>query len=484
MTERKTGDRPRDEPDPSSGWMGEPADRAGPEPSIRDLPRVIGFWDSLALVVGLIIGSGIFRAPASVAEHLPAAALMMTAWVIGGALSLAGGIAAAELGVRFPRSGGQYVFLRESFGPAVAFAFGWSTVLISKPSILAGIATVFAIYMSGLAGLPHASRKPLAMGAILVLTVVNCLGVKSGTRTQNVLTAAKTLGLGLLGVGVLAAGRGTWTGFGGTGLPAGETVGEAAHGWPVAMALGLITILYTYDGWIDVTYTAGEVMRPRRVLPRAILFGTCACVGLYLLANAAYLYVLTPAEMAGVDNVAAVALDRAFGPAGGTLLSVLVVISTLGILNGSILTGVRVPFAMAQGGMLFRSLGRVHARSLSPVNALLVQGSFACLVVFFAAGFDEIASLFVDTTWLFYAVSFAGLLVIRRRERRRPLAEGSGASVRLPGSAPAAVLFIIVTLFIIGADLAFSGRRVLIGMGVVVAAVPVYWLWRAVSPRS
>lgn len=469
------------------------------------LPRVIGFWDSMALVVGLIIGSGIFRAPASVAQHLPAPFLMMTAWVIGGGLSLAGGIAAAELGIRFPRSGGQYVFLREAFGPAVAFSFGWSTILISKPSILAGIATVFSIYASGLAHAPDTLRKPIAMLAVLALTLVNCLGVKSGTRTQNVLTAAKALGLGLLGVGVFAAGRGSWANFGVASSPAGiAPSAESPHGWPVALALGLITILYTYDGWIDVTYAAGEVVNPRRVLPRAILLGTCACVGLYLLANAAYLYVLSPAEMAGVENVAAVALQRAFGAAGATLLSVLVVISTLGILNGSILTGVRVPFAMARSGMLFRSLGRVHPRTLSPVNALLFQGVFSCLIVLFAAGFDEIAKLFVDTTWLFYAVSFAGLLVIRRRDGREargvqrvavgakpvsPPSHGTTSTgeesspARLPYAGTAAVLFILVTLFIIGADLWFGGVKGLLGIGVIVLAIPIYWIWRALLPQ-
>src|SRR5207249_1983481 len=211
-----------------------------------------------------------------------------------------------------------------------------------KPSILAGIATVFAIYFSGLTGLPQVSRTPLAMAAIALLTFINCLGVKSGTRTQNLLTAAKTLGLALLGVGVFAAGRGDWSHFtaaaGGT-APSAPAAAAVPHSLLVALALGLVTILYTYDGWIDVTYTAGEVIRPDRVLPRAILAGTLVCTALYLLANAAYIYVLAPAEMPGVENVAAVALSRAFGPMGGTALALLVVTSTLGILNGSILTG-------------------------------------------------------------------------------------------------------------------------------------------------
>jgi len=488
-----------------------------------ELRRVIGMWDALALVVGLIIGSGIFRAPASVALHLPSAALMMAAWTVGGILSLAGGLAAAELGVRFPRSGGQYVFLREAFGPSVAFAFGLTTVAISKPSILAGIATVFGIYASGLVGAPPAAQKILAASAIAALTFVNCLGVKSGTRTQNAFTLVKTAGLALLGVAAIASGRGDLRHFlspgaAGSAAAAGSAgLAAAAHSLPVALALGLVTILYTYDGWIDVTYTAGEVVEPQRVLPRAIVAGTLVCTGLYLAANAAYLYLLEPAEIPRYENVAAVAFGRAFGPAGGTALALLVVVSPLGILNGSILTGVRVPYAMGRDGTLFRFLGRVHPRSLSPVNALVAQGAFACLVVLFAKGFDEIASLFVSTTWFFYAVSFIGLLVIQWRERRdlgvrggwregregqearrsslappgaenvdpAPRAAGptedpasparrANAAFRMPLSPLPAVLFILVTLFIIGSDLVFSGPRVLTGMAIVLAGVPLH----------
>jgi len=342
-------------------------------------------------------------------------------------------------------------------------------------------------------GAPPAAQKILAASAIAALTFVNCLGVKSGTRTQNAFTLVKTAGLALLGVAAIASGRGDLRHFlspgaagsaaaaGSAGLAA--AAGAAAHSLPVALALGLVTILYTYDGWIDVTYTAGEVVEPQRVLPRAIVAGTLVCTGLYLAANAAYLYLLEPAEIPRYENVAAVAFGRAFGPAGGTALALLVVVSTLGILNGSILTGVRVPYAMGRDGTLFRFLGRVHPRSLSPVNALVAQGAFACLVVLFAKGFDEIASLFVSTTWFFYAVSFIGLLVIQRRERRDLGVQGgypasparrADAAFRMPLSPLPAVLFILVTLFIIGSDLVFSGPRVLTGMAIVLAGVPLH----------
>src|SRR5262245_12376930 len=389
------------------------------------LRRVITFWDASALVVGMIVGSGIFRAPASVAEHLPSAFWMMVAWIIGGLLSLAGGIASAELGARFPRSGGQYVFLQEAFGPSVAFAFGWTTILISKPSVLAGISTIFASYFAPLVGIPEDHHQDLAMGAIALLTLVNCLGVKSGTRTQNFLTSVKVAGLAMLGIGVFVSGRGDWSHF--TSVPA-DTA--PSHALPIALALALVSVLYTYDGWIDVTYSGGEVVNPRRVLPLAILCGTLACMGLYLLANAAYIYVLEPAEMAGATRVAADALARAFGETGGQALAVLVVFSSLGVLNGSILTGVRVPYAMAIGGMLFARLGRLHRRTLSPVNALVAQGFFACLIVAFARTFETIASLFVSTSWLFYAISFAGLLLIQWRER----GSDASASKRFPFS--------------------------------------------------
>lgn len=444
---------------------------SAPAPS-GDLKRVIGFWDAAALVVGLIIGSGIFRAPASVAQELPSAALMFTAWIVGGVLSLFGGLAAAELGVRYPRSGGQYVFLREAFGPAAAFAFGWSNVLISRPSVLSGIAIVFATYWVGLFGFSADQLKLWAMAAIVLFTIVNCLGVKQGTGTQNAFTLAKVVGLGVLMGAALLSGRGDAAHFA-VAAPALE------HSLPVALGLGLVTVLYTYDGWIDVTYAGGEVRRPNRDFPRAILLGTSACMALYLLANAAYILLLSPAEMAQHENIGAVALERAFGPAGGRLLSVLVVVSTLGILNGSTLLGVRVPFAMARDGILFPVLGRVHPRTESPVNALVAQGVLACAVVYFASGFEQVASLFVSVTWFFYAVSFVGLLVLQRRERRTGVASGeAGLAFRMPLAPWPAVLFVVVTLFIIGCDLGFGGPQVLVGLGIVALGVPVYWLWR------
>lgn len=463
------------------------------QPLVGDgLRRVISFWDASALVVGMIVGSGIFRTPATVAAHLPVAFWIMVAWTIGGLLSLAGGIAAAELGARFPRSGGQYVFLQEAFGPSVAFAFGWTEILIGKPSILAGISTVFASYCAPLVGLGDGSQRALAMGAIALLTFVNCLGVKSGTRAQNFLTAVKVAGLGLLGVGVFVSGRGDWSHFSAGAGRAAESMGSVAssaagavpvHPLPIALALALVSILYTYDGWIDVTYSGGEVVNPRRALPRAILGGTLACMGLYLLANAAYIYILSPAEMAGATRVAADALTRAFGGAGGQALAVLVVVSTLGVLNGSILTGVRVPYAMAVAGMLFAPLGRLHRRTLSPVNALVAQGLFACVILLVAETFEQIASLFVDTTWTFYAVSFAGLLWIQRRESRTRRADPAESDVRFPFSTLAAVIFILVTVVIVGSDLVYGNWRVRTGMVVVAAGIPAYHIWRVLTAR-
>jgi amino acid transporter len=445
-----------------------------PSAETGGLRRVISFWDATALVAGLIIGSGIFRAPASVAAELPTAALMLAAWVVGGLLSLAGALAVAELGVRYPQSGGQFVFLRAAFGPSAAFSFGWTTVLISRPSLLAGIATVFATYFAGLFGLGTSAEKPAAIAAAIVFTFVNCLGVKSGTRTQNLFTAAKAAGLLVMAAAAFASLRGDWGHF--AAAPAPGLGGGAAHSLPVAMALGLVTILYTYDGWIDVTYVGGEVARPARDIPRSIFLGTGVCILLYLLANAAYIYLMPVSEMTGAENIAGVALSRAFGPAGGAVLSALVVVSTLGILNGSMLTGARVPFAMAHDGMLPAPLGRVHARTGSPVNTLLLQGVLTVAVLLFAKGFDEVATLFVSTTWFFYAVSIAGLLVIRRRERRGGAEKP--AAYRMPLSPWPAILFIVVTLFTIGSDLAVGGPRGLAGMAIVAAAVPAYYAWR------
>jgi APA family basic amino acid/polyamine antiporter len=464
--------------DPSAATPPGPTPPAAAPPT-EELRRVIGVWDAAALVVGLIIGSGIFRAPASVARELPTAALMLAAWVIGGLLSLAGGLAAAELGVRYPKSGGQYVFLREAFGPGVSFAFGWSNVLISRPSLLAGVALVFAGYFAPLFGLPDSSHKALAIAAVALLTLVNCLGVKAGTRAQNLFTAAKVLGLALLGVAALASGRGSAAHF------AGAAAAPLAHPLPVAMALGLITILFTYDGWIDVTYAGGEVARPGHTFPRAILIGTLGCMALYLLANVAYIYLLNPGDMPGAENIAALALERAFGPAGARTVSVLVMISTLGILNGSILTSTRVPYAMARDGVMFPPLGRVHPRTHSPVNSLVAIGLFTCVCLLLVPGFDTLADLFVTTTWFFYAVCFIGLLILQRRERRTGAPSGTGeGTYRMPFSPWPAVLFSAVTLFIVGISVVQGAKQVLLAFAIIALGIPVYRTWQAVRARG
>jgi amino acid transporter len=440
-----------------------------------ELKRIIGRWSSVALVTGLIIGSGIFASPNVVAKELPSAWLMLLAWILGALLSAAGGLSAAELAVRYPRSGGQYVFLREAFGRAVAFAFGWSYILIARPSVIAAIATVFAIYFVGLFGLPAESQKWWAIAGIAVFTIVNCLGVKEGTRTQNIFTWAKIAGLAVLAGAALLSGRGDTAHFAGAMIPALE------HSLPVALALGLITILYTYDGWIDVTFVAGEVKNPQKVLPFAIILGTGITLALYLLANVAYVLLLSPAEMAANENIGAVALERAFGQTGNLLLSTLVMVSTLGILNGVILTGVRVPYAMARDRVLFAGLGRIHPRTESPVNALLAQGIFSILVVVFLESFDRIASLFVAVAWSFYAVTFAGLLWLQWRERGTPR---DPEAYRMPLSPWPAVLFIIATVLIVGTDVVHGGLDVIIGLLLVALGIPIYWVWERLRGGS
>jgi len=449
----------------------------------REPERILGFWSASALVVGLIIGSGIFRAPSSVAALLPSPFLMLAAWTVGGILSLCGALAVSDLGTRYPETGGLYVFMRESLGLPWAVGFGWSGFLVSRPSVLAGVATVFAAYLCPMVGLTGgwAVERWVSSAAVVVFTVINILGLRAGAGVQNLFTGAKVLGLALLIVAVGLFGRGQ--------LGAAPPV-PAAHALPVAMLLSLITILFAYDGWIDVTYAGGEVRNPRRNLPRAIVLGTLACMALYLLTNFAYCAVLSPAEMAAAPNVAAVALGRVFGPAGERVLTALVMISSLGILNGSILTGTRLPFALARDGYLPAQLGTLLPATGSPAWALSVQGLMTVLILLFVKGFDNIAALFVVTSWLAYAAGIGGLLVIRARERRAGHAvvgaaaagAAGGEAVRpfvMPFGPWPALIFIVVTLAIIVQDVISSGLSHLAGVGVVVVAAAVV----ALRPR-
>ena len=443
-----------------------------------ELKRQIGLYAATAITVGNIIGSGIFRSPHSVAQELPGFLPVMMAWIVGGVLSICGSLVLTELAVRHPRTGGLYVFIREGFGNAWAFTFGWANLWVIKPTVIASIASVFALYFCQVLRLDASNEFLIGCGAILLLTFVNWLGVRQGAGTQSVFTTAKVIGILALCVAAFALPEV----YAPTAMENTKVAGNAGHPLMLAFALSMITVLFAYDGWTDSTYVAGEVKNPQRTMPIAILGGTWLVVAIYLLANAAYYHVLTPDEVASYPAVGSESVYRLLGDWGARALAVLVAVSTFGTVNGAILTGPRVTQAAAADGLLWKPLAALDAQRETPSLALWIQAVLACVWLKAAGGFEDVSGWFVTTSWLFYGITTATLFIQRRREAR---GEQDPASYRTPLHPLPAIVFLVVTGVIIWSDFSNSGPipgtvipRAMAGVLIAATGFPVYWLWR------
>jgi amino acid transporter len=428
----------------------------------------------MAVMIGIVIGSGIFAAPTTIAQNLGSPTVILAFWIVGGLISLCGALTFAELGAMMPRTGGMYVFLREGFGPCPAFVFGWTLLLIGKPAGMGGIATVFSTHFVGLTGL--AWNVPLLTCAILVLlTLINVLGVRGSARLAIALTGVKYAAIGgIIVVGILAALR---------DLAGGSTGGhfvETASPMPLFRAIApvMALIMWTYDGWSEVGAIAGEVTSPQRTLPRVFVFGTLAVIALYVLANVVYLWHMSLEEMRATKTVAPALFTRLAGPVGMTAVTVLILLSTLGSAHGSVMTGARVAFAQARDGLLFRFLGRVNPRFETPAVALWLQCAIACVVVLWLQDFQRLAESSMFTYWIFYGFAALAVFVLRRRLREtfRPF--------RVPGYPWVPAIFVLasaaMTALAINDDPKTNGTWI----AVLAAGVPVYFVWRQMYPAA
>lgn len=443
-----------------------------------DLKRQIGLYAATAITVGNIIGSGIFRSPHSVAQELHGLPIVIAAWVLGGVLSLCASLALTELAVAHPKTGGLYVFIREAFGDAWGFVYGWANLWVVKPTVIAAITSVFALYFCEALHLGKAMELPVGVGAILLLTFVNWLGVKHGAGTQSLFTTLKLLGILALCALAFTMTRGSWpVGEAWAAAPGFVPAAAEAVSKPLVMAFvaAMIPVLFAYDGWTDSTFVGGEIRNPARTLPVAIVGGTVLVVVVYVITNLAYYRVLTPGEIAGNEAVASETIARLVGEWGRHALAVLVAVSTFGTVNGAVLTGPRVTQAMAADGLLWGGLAHLDARRATPDRALWLQGLLSCVWLATSNGFEDVSGWFVTTSWLFYGLTIAALFVQRRREREqgRTLSE-----YRTPLYPLTAVLFIVVTVGLIASDLAASGWRAAAGVVISALGFPIYWMWK------
>lgn len=452
-------------PSPAAPPLAPPAT---PDGAASGLPRRLGVWSAGAAAVGLTIGSGIFRVPATVAAESGSVGAVLLVWVLGGLISLCGALTVAELAASFPRAGGVYAYLREAYGALPAFLFGWAWFFI-RSAASAGTTLVFVAYLRTFVPLGDVAQRVVAVALIVLVGAANYRSVRLGAWLQNASTVAKVAAI-LVTAGVLfALGEAR-----GGALAAAPTLAGAQWG---GVGAALVAALFAYDGWIAATLIAGEVKDPQRALPRALVGGTVVIVATYLAINLAYLYALPFPELVASKAVAADAITRVSGRAGAALVAALVMLSTFGGLNAGLMTGPRVYWAMAEDGLFFRRVAAVHPRFGTPHVAVVV------LVVLTAISasvrtFEQLASAFVLMLYPFLALVVAGVFVLRIR--RPALAR----PYRTWGYPVVPAIFLVGVVAMLGDALVRRTGTMALGAAVVAAGVPVYFLWRRRAGRA
>lgn len=432
------------------------------------LPRRLGAWSTGAVTVGIMIGSGIFRVPATAAAQTGTAEAMLLVWVVGGIVAMCGALALAEVAALFPNAGGMYVYLREAYGPLTAFLFGW-LYLVIIPAGAGAIALVFAEYLGRLVSLTPSQVRLTAAATIVLLAAAQYRSVRFGAAIQNVSTGAKILAiLALTFAAFLLGGRsaGAW---GGGGAPLHPAT------WS-GFGLGLVTVLWAYNGWQDVTCLSGEVIDPGRALPRALVGGTLTVVAIYLMVNAAYLRVLPLDVMARSPLVASDTAVRLIGPLGSNLAAALVCVSTFGALNAVLMAIPRVFWAMADDGLFFRTVAAVHPRYRTPHMAVSAMAVLSILYLFFHT-FEQLIEAFILASLPFWGLSVASVLVLRRTRPDLPRA------YRTPGYPAVPLLFVLAMAALVVNSLYQHPEATATAIGAVAAGVPLYYAWRFFGRR-
>ncbi|MEI7035561.1 APC family permease [Fulvimonas yonginensis] len=430
--------------------------------------RRLGTWDAAMIVIGGVIGAGIFRTPATLAERTSSGTQLLVLWAIGGLLTLAGVLSYAELGARRPQAGGSYIYLREAFGQLPAFLFGWTMALINYPGSVAAVATTFADYFCTALGLSAQYVKPVASGAIAFIVGINLFGIRAGAWVQNIFTVLKLAAIALLVVvGVVLA-------QGHLGL---ALATDASRQVPSGALIGaLLPVLFTYGGFHYLNDLAGEVREPQRTLPRALGLGMAGVMTAYVLANFAYLAGLGHAGLAASHAPAADLMQKLFGPRGATLIALGIACSTFGYCNIAIAGGARVLQTMGADGMFFSAVGRIERQSRAPQVALATLGAWA-IVLTLSGSFGQLLDYTTVGEWLAHACSIATLFWYRRH-----FAEPS--PYRVPFYPWLPLLFVLTVLGVIGATAVHNPRDAGMSLVIIACGIPAYYGWRWLERSS
>lgn len=421
--------------------------------------RALGPFDATMVVIGGIIGSGIFINPYLVARQVNSPRLVLGAWAAGGIVALIGAFAYAELAQRLPKAGGQYVYLREAWHPVVGFLYGWALIFMIETGAMAAVAIAFAQYLQRLTGRSGPDPRVIAVAAIAFLSAVNYIGVKPGSRLLNVFVVLK---VGALAVLILCA----WSGTGAADWATRGRSGAATSG-AIAFGAALIPILFTYGGWQQANYVAEEIRDPGRWLPRSLIIGTTVVVVIYLLVNVAYLRALGLDGLAATTTPSSDAAGRWFGGFGERFVAGAIAISTFGFLDLCILAATRVYYAMARDGAFLPAVARLHPKYQTPSTAIILQSTWAILLVV-TGKYGDLLNTVVFADWIFFGLTVAGLFVLRKK-----LPSTSG--FKTPGYPVLPALFVIVAVVVVASTIRVAPWRSLAGMGLLLAGVPVYY---------
>ena len=431
------------------------------------LARRLGPFDATMIVMGGIIGAGIFVNPSVVARQVHTPALVIGAWIIGGAIALVGAFVYAELAVLRPRVGGQYAYLRDAYHPIVAFLYGWTLLLVVQTGGMAGAAIIFGRYFRELSGL-GIPEQAVAATTLAILTIVNCLGVRAGSNLQSALMLTKLAAIAVL----IAAGL-----FLVTPAPSISAANPTDSGGAVGLATAMVPVLFAYGGWQTASFVSGEMRDPRRDLPRGLMIGVVLVISLYLSVTFVCLRVLGVDGLAQTSTPASEVMRRALGDRGARLIALGIAISTVGFLSQSILTAPRVYYAMARDGVFFRAVGQLDARSRVPVTAIVLQGVWAAIIAL-TGKYDQILNYVVSIDVLFFGLTGASLLIFRARAKRADADSERDTMVRVPWHPITTIVFVLACWAVSATTIVQYPRNAGIGVAILLAGVVVYQMWR------
>ncbi|MDE0588070.1 MAG: amino acid permease [Candidatus Marinimicrobia bacterium] len=434
-------------------------------PDQPKLKRVLSLMDATMINAGGIIGSGIFMVPATVALYTASSSLFFMVWILGGIVSLFGALSVAELGAAMPKAGGQYVYLNEAYGPVWGYLYGWSAVAVINTASMAAVGVAFAEYLKFFYTISDLAVKEIAIFSIILLTIINIVDVKSGARFQNIFTFAK-LGaiLGVILLGLFLEGGSTQN-FSPlfTDRPPLSLIGP--------LGLAMVAVLWTFDGWIFVTYVAGEVKNPERNIPLSLIFCMVIVVSVYIALNTVLVYVLGFDQMIGSELVMADAASKFIGGKGAAIVTIIILISLIGANNGFILTSARINYAMARDNRFFKQAAFIHPKFQSPANALIIQCIWACILTF-SGTFNQLITYIIFASWIFYGMSAGAVIILRKKkpDMDRPY--------KTPFYPWIPIIFILFAIFLTVNTILEAPRDAAIGTGIILAGLPLYYYWK------